>query len=119
MLAASLTLGEIQPYGEQMALKDAYMRCEVTPGMFPSEYSVTIPMGEDDYAYSWVDNHNVIITSGQVNREETNPQAAKGWVRVVVMEERPDATLVTLPYDSFTSHRTFLVDPQMVEYNPG
>ena len=98
-------------------MRYGYMKCEVSPGMFPSEYSVVIPMGEDDYAYSWVDNSLVIVTSGEVNRGDANSEAAQGWVRVVVMEEGPDGTLVTLPYDSFSKYRTFRVNPDMVEYS--
>ena len=99
-------------------MKYGYMKCEVSPGVFPEEYSVVIPMGGEECAYSWVDDSLVILTSGEVKREEPNPEAAKGWVRVVVMDERPDGTLVTLPYDSFSAYRSFLVSPDMVEYDP-
>ena len=98
-------------------MKEGYMRCEVFPGMFTSEYSVVIYMGGNEYAYSWADNSNVIVTSGEVNLEDPNSEAAEGWARVIVMEERPDGMLVTLPYAT-QNQRTFLVNPKMVEYQP-
>ena len=114
-----------------MKMHEGYMRCRVGPGMFyPDEYAIEIPMGEDNTACSWVWHSNVIGITGEVKTEKLsdeeliarwgkpNPDVAQGWARVIVMEEGPDGLLVTLPYDTMSGQRTFLVRRDMVEYDP-
>jgi hypothetical protein len=100
-----------------MAMKEGYMRCEVSPGMFSSEYSVVTPMGNDKFGYSWVDKSNVIIPAGDKRPGRYDPESVEAFVRVIVLEERADGTLVTLPYETL-NQRTFLVNPDMVDFDP-
>ena len=114
-----------------MKFREGYMQCEVGPGPFyPDEYAIEIPMGEDGIACAWVSHSNVVGISGEVRTEKLsvedlvaqwenlNPNPAKGWARVIVMEEGPEGLLVTLPYDTMSGQRTFLVRPDMVDYSP-
>lgn len=114
-----------------MKFREAYMKCKVGPGPFyPDEYAVEIPMGEEGTACAWVSSGNVVGISGEVRTEkhsveeiiahwgEPDPDTARGWARVIVMEEGPEGLLVTLPYDTMSGRRTYLVQPDMLEYNP-
>lgn len=114
-----------------MKFREAYMQCKVGPGPFyPDEYAVEIPMGEEGTACAWVSSSNVVGISGEVRRKKRsieeiianwgkpNPNPARGWARVIVMEESPEGLLVTLPYDTMSGQRTFLVQPDMVDYSP-
>lgn len=118
-----------------MKAREAYMRCSVAPGpFFPEEYSIEIPMGGESVAAAWVWKSNVIGLTGEVKRQnrsdaeivallqgaapKPDPNAAQGWARVIVMEERPDGLLVTLPYDTLSRWRTFIVSRELVEDNP-
>ena len=114
-----------------MKFREGYMQCKVGPGpFFPDEYAVEIPMGEEGTACAWVSRRNVVGISGEVKRAKhsveelianwgkPNPNPARGWARVIVMEEGPDGLLVTLPYDTMSGQRTFWVQPDMVDYNP-
>ena len=107
------------------------MKCSVSPGpFFPDEYAIEIPMGENSTACSWVWHTNVIGISGNVQQEKPGDEeliarwgdsktpTAQGWARVIVMDEGDDGLLVTLPYDTMSGQRTFLVRPALVEYNP-
>ena len=114
-----------------MKFREGYMQCKVGAGPFyPDEYAVEIPMGEEGTACAWVSSSNVVGISGEVRTEKPsveelianwgkpNPNPARGWARVIVMEEGPEGLLVTLPYDTMSGRRTFLVQPDMVDYNP-
>ena len=121
-----------------MKAREAYMRCSVAPGpFFPDEYSIEIPMGGDTVAAAWVWKSNVIGLTGEVKQQnrnlsdaeivallrgaapKPNPNAAQGWARVIVMDERPDGCLrVTLPYDTLSRWRTFIVSRELVADNP-
>ena len=114
-----------------MKLREGYMQCRVGPGPFyPEEYAIEIPMGDEGTACAWVWHSNVVGISGEVRTEKhsveeiiahwgkPNPDTAWGWARVIVMEEGPEGLLVTLPYDTMSGQHTFLVQPNMVDYNP-
>ena len=116
-----------------MKAREAYMRCSVAPGpFFPEEYAIEIAMGEDRIAQAWVWKSNVVDITGKVEREKfsddelvawwqgTLPRhpTAQGWARVIVMEEKPDGLLVTLPYDTMSGRRTFNVSRELVKDNP-
>ena len=116
-----------------MEFREGYMQCKVGPGpFFPEEYAIEIPMGEDWTACAWVSHTNVVGISGEVKTEKRgveelianwgkpkpNANPAWGWARVIVMEEGPEGLLVTLPYDTMSGRRTFLVQHDKVDYSP-
>lgn len=117
-----------------MKAREAYMRCRVAPGpFFPEEYAIEIAMGGDHTAQAWVWKSNVVDITGEVEQEKlsdaelvawwqgvlpSRPATAQGWARVIVMEERPDGLLVTLPYDTMSGRRTFNVSRELVQDNP-
>lgn len=100
-----------------MAMREGYVKCEVFPGMFTTEYGVVTPMGNDKFAYSWADKRNVIVPEGEERPGKYDPDAIEAWVRVIVLEERPDGLLVTLPYESLNT-RTFVASWDEVKSNP-
>ena len=98
-------------------MREGYVRCEVSLGMFTSEYSVVTPIGDDKFAYSWADKSNVIVPEGDEKPGRYDPDAIEAWVRVIVLEERSDGLLVTLPYESLND-RTFVAGWDEVKSNP-
>ena len=59
-------------------MQEVYMKCQLSPGMFSSEWTVIVDVGNDISFGSWVDKRNVF----NVNQEET-----EGMLRVILLEE--------------------------------
>ena len=70
-------------------MSGAYIQCEVFPGLFETEYYVTVN-GSSAY---YVDRSNVISIKGQPAQDKSVP----GEVRGYVVQQTPDKTLVQLP----------------------
>ncbi len=70
-------------------MSGAYIKCEVFPGLFETEYYVTV----NGSAAYYVNRSNVTVLHGQP--QQTKP--AQGEVRGYVVEEQQDKVLVQLP----------------------
>ena len=101
-----------------MPIRAGFLKCKVYPGMFDSEYNVVIHLGGEDFTGSWVGNRNVIITKGEVTTSESDDSAAQGLLRVAVREELPDGMLIQLPAEAFNGQLSFVVPPEVIEYDP-
>ena len=89
-------------------MQEVYMKCQLSPGMFSSEWTVIVDVGNDISFGSWVDKRNVF----NVNQEET-----EGMLRVILLEEDERRPIVTVPYGTFNGQSSFVVEPKLVQYS--
>ena len=80
-----------------------FLNCKVEPGMFDSEFTVTISVQGTDIT-STVDKQNV----------ELDAADGQGRVLVKVLEQNGDRTLVALPQPAFTSTPRFYVPARQI-----
>ncbi len=93
-------------------MQEVYMKCQLSPGMFSSEWTVIVDVGNDISFGSWVDKSNVF----NVNQEET-----EGMLRVIILgeSEKKDEhrLVVNVPYGTFNGQSSFMVEPELLTYN--
>ena len=90
-------------------MKKAFMKCALYPGMFPSEWTVEVHVGNGEIVGAWVDKGVVV---------DVDPAETQGKLRVFVLGETDKGVVCHLPEGIFPGKSSFFADAGLVEYAP-
>ena len=89
-------------------IQEAFLKCKLSPGMFPHEWAVEVKVGEDETVGAWVDKSTV---------KEVDAAENEGKLRVFVLREGEGGLVCYLPEGLFMGGTSFRADPHLIEYS--